>query len=367
LNILYVSSKKRWGGVASWMVKTAKTLQNRGHTIWILSHPRSQINAKFPKELNLISYQLGMEYNPAAIYFIMKQIRKKKIQLMVTNLEKEIGIGGIAARLAGIPNIRRIGREDDFNTRLKNKWNHRNLVFSNIVPCNALKIDVMKRAPWLKIENFKTIYNGADPVNFDRREIIKQRNTWGIGQDMLVIGITVQLLKVKRVDLLIRCFKELKKDYDNIKLVITGIGRDENNLKQLVVELDLFQDVVFAGYTQQPQLVAAAYDIAVLSSRLEGFPNTIVEYFAAGKPVVSTNVGGIPEIIVDGENGFLIEPNDQSGLIRKIKLLLDDKALRDKFSVNSLDTLKKKFTEKKMVDELENFFHKQLRSYAELH
>ena len=69
-----------------------------------------------------------MDYNPAAILFLMRLIRTRDIQLIVTNIEREVITGGIAARLTNIPNIRRVGREDDFNEKLKVKWHHRLLV-----------------------------------------------------------------------------------------------------------------------------------------------------------------------------------------------------------------------------------------------
>lgn len=367
MHILYISSKKRWGGVASWMVRTARELVKRGHTVWILSHPESKINEEFPDDLNLISYKLGFEYNPLSIAFLIKVIKQKKIQLIVTNLEKEVGIGGIAAWIAGVPNIRRVGREDDFNDSIKNRWNHQTLVFASIVPCDAIKNGAKSRASWLDTTHFKTIYNGRNAVNYSTTDILALRKQWGIKEHQQIIGITVQLLKVKQVDILINSFAALHNKYKNIKLVICGIGKEEQNLKNLVSDLGIEKEVVFAGYIKQPMLAAAAYDIAVLNSRLEGFPNTIVEYFAAGKPVISTNVGGVSEIIQDGENGFLVDPGDQNSLIDKLEMLITDKELRIKFSMNSIQTLKEKFTEVKMIDEVEDFFYNQIEEYAKLH
>jgi glycosyltransferase involved in cell wall biosynthesis len=367
LKILYISSKKGWGGVASWMIKTARELQQRGHSIWILSHPESKINAEFPADLYLIPHKLGFEYNPMSIAFIAKLINRLRIQLIVTNLEKEVAIGGFAARIAGIPNIRRIGREDDFNTSFKNRWNHKKFVFANIVPCDAVKHGAKRRAPWLNTDNFKTIYNGRNPAEFGVDEIKKQRDSWGITESDLVIGFTGQLLKVKQVDQLLECFTVLKQKHKNLKLVICGTGKEEDNLKQLTVDLKIEQDVIFAGFTNNPLLAAAAYDIAVLNSRLEGFPNTVVEYFAARKPVVSTNVGGVSEIIEDGKNGFLVQLNKKGEMIQKIETLIQDKSLRNKFSQNSLETLMTKFSEKIMVDELEKYFHEQIKRHVKLH
>ncbi|MCB0282428.1 MAG: glycosyltransferase family 4 protein [Calditrichae bacterium] len=366
MRILYISSKKRWGGVASWMLKTARGLQQRGHTVWVLSHPDSKITSEFPKDLNLVKHKLGFEYNPFAVNYIKKFIKKNKVDLLVTNLEKEVAIGGLAARLGRIPNIRRIGREDDFNNSFKNKWNHQILVDGNIVPCNALKYGAKARASWLNIDNFKTIYNGRNPLIFDRQEIDKQRKEWGIKENQLVIGTTVQLLKVKQVDKLIEAFSALQKEFENIRLVVCGVGKQLENLKKLAVDLSVTKEVIFAGFTDKPALAAKAYDIAVLNSALEGFPNTVVEYFSVGSAVIASDVGGVSEIIENGQNGFMINAHDITDLMEKLKILISDAGLRNKFSENSLKTLTEKFTETKMIDDLEAYFSDQIKKYVKL-
>ncbi|MBC8385631.1 MAG: hypothetical protein H8E57_08970 [Candidatus Cloacimonetes bacterium] len=102
MNILYLSSKKNWGGVVSWMIKTASGLEKKGHKVWILSHPDSQLNQNLPGWNRLISKKLGADYNPLMIAYIVYFIKNNKIDLLVTNIEKEISIGGVAAKICGI-------------------------------------------------------------------------------------------------------------------------------------------------------------------------------------------------------------------------------------------------------------------------
>ena len=109
MNILYVSSKKGWGGVVSWMHRTALGLEARGHKVWIVSHPDSRFTVSAPPGVRIIPKRLGMDYNPVMILFMARLIKKSHIDLVVTNIQKEITVGGCAARLTGIPSIRRIG------------------------------------------------------------------------------------------------------------------------------------------------------------------------------------------------------------------------------------------------------------------
>jgi len=363
MNILYISSKKNWGGVFSWMQKTALALEQKRHAVYILSHPRSKFNQNSDKRLKIIAFKLGMEYSPITILYLVYFIKKKKINLVVTNLEKEVGIGGIAAKLCKIPNIRRVGREDDFNNSFKNKWNHTHLVTKSIVPCNYITNTIVRRALWLKTDNFFTIYNGRNVNMFDKDLINDKRASWGVTGDKMIIGITSQLLPVKQVDLLIKIFSKLTNNFKDIVLVITGLGRDTDKLKQYSLSFNLLKRIIFTGFTEEPILTAACYDIAVLNSRLEGFPNTVVEYFAAGTPVVSTDVGGVNEIIKDGYNGSLVKIGDEKDLYDKLELLIKDENLRNKYATNATKTISEKFSENIMINTLESFFDQTIVNY----
>jgi len=360
MNILYVSSKKRWGGVSSWMWRTALALEQRGHAVYILAHPDGRFIANTRGQKRILPFKLGMDYNPLAIRHLVKRIGQHRVQLVVTNIEKEVIAGGIAARLCGIPNIRRVGREDDFNNKLKVRWHHRRLVDRCVVPCNRVRDNAIKRAPWLDKSQFTTIYNGKNPVSFSKEAIEAQRKEWGVSKNHLIIGVTSQLSRQKNVDRLVRVFIRLRESYDHIVLVITGEGKEQDALHRMVREAQLEQWVVFSGFTNNPLRAAAAYDIAVSSSGFEGFPNTVVEYFAAGRPVVTTDAGGVSEMVRDRENGVLVPVEDDARLYQGIAMLLEDEDLRSKLADNAMKTIVDGFSETHMMDRLEMFFSESI-------
>ncbi len=356
MNILYISSKKRWGGVTGWMVRTAARLEERGHKVVILSHPNSKLNRSDTGPLRVISMKLGPIFNPFAILRIVRIIKKRKIDVVLTNIDKEIGIGGIAARICGIPNVRRVGREDDFNDRLRTRLTHRLLVSGSVVPCDYLIEASIKRAPWLSSDGFTTIHNGRNPAPNDSRRIAVRREEWGIRPGEKVIGMTCQLTEVKRVEDLIEVYDGLRHARPDWKLVIAGEGPELENLVRMRDFRSLGDKVVLAGFVDDPVFTASCYDICASVSMREGFPNTIVEYFACGKPVVSTRVGGVDEIISDGFNGFTAEFGDLPSFSKKLLRLMEDERLRKCMGTNALKTLEERFTEDMMIDKLEGFF-----------
>jgi glycosyltransferase involved in cell wall biosynthesis len=356
MRILYISSKKNWGGVTNWMSRTASGLEQRGHTVWIIAHPRGRFVRSASQKLRIVPVRLGMDYNPYMILYIRRFIKKKRIDLVLTNIEKEVMAGGVASRLANIPNVRRVGREDDFNERFRVKWHHRLLVEKCIVPCDLIRDNALKRASWLDAATFTTIYNGRNPVAHTKKEILTQREAWGLSGKDCIIGVTTQLAKIKGVDMLMGVFAELLKTHPDCYLVVTGEGSERRRLEQLATNLQISQQVVFGGFSPDPLLAAASYDIAVSNSMFEGFPNTVVEYFAAGRPVVTTDAGGVTEMVGHLKNGFLVPCGDEKKLYDGIRSLLEDPNLRDRLGRNALKTVREKFSEDIMLDNLEAFF-----------
>jgi len=356
MNLLYISSKKKWGGVSSWMEKTALGLGLRGHKIWIVAHPDGRFFKSAHRDLNMLPYKLGMDYNPVSVLYLLYQIKIKKIDILVTNIEKEVAIGGLAARLAHIPNIRRVGREDDFNQRWRVQMHHRLLVDHCIVPCNQVRENALKLAPWLDRSRFVTIYNGRNQRAFTSEEIREQRAQWRISPSNLIIGSTSQLTSVKGIERLIRVFRRITANHPHIRLVLTGDGYLRENLEKLSQELGIRDRVVFTGFSSDPVKTAAAYDIAVCNSSFEGFPNTVVEYFAAGRPVITTAVGGIPEMACHAENALLIPPDDDETLYHSLIRLIESPQLRDFLGKNAAETIAHGFSEEIMLDRLESFY-----------
>lgn len=363
MQILYVSSKKNWGGVTNWMSRTALGLERRGHPVWIIAHPKGRFVRSASQQLKVVPVKLGMDYNPGIIFFIYRFIKKHQIDVVVTNIEKEIMVGGVASRLAKIPNVRRVGREDDFNERLRVKWHHRLLVDRCIVPCNLIRDNAKKRASWLDTDIFETIYNGRNLVGYTEKEICARRNSWGLSEKDCVLGVTSQLSRIKGVDGIIRVFAKIWNHYPNCYLVITGEGAERPNLESLTKDLGISERVVFAGFSKDPLLTAATYDIAISNSQFEGFPNTVVEYFAAAKPVVTTDAGGVPEMVRHGYNGLIFPCGEEEKLYENLLRLLRDPSLQETLKQNARQTILEKFSEDIMLDNLETFFNRVVREF----
>lgn len=147
-----------------------------------------------------------------------------------------------------------------------------------------------------------------------------------------VFGIVANLKKVKRIDDLLRAFKEVRDSIGAARLIVVGEGELEDELKTLANQLGVGDGVDFTGRLDDPPAMIARFDIAVLCSESEGMSNALMEYLRAGKPVVCTAVGGNPELVEDGRNGYLVPVGDYAALARAMLRIASDKALYDAMS-----------------------------------
>ncbi len=202
-------------------------------------------------------------------------------------------------------------------------------------------------------ENIYTVYNGMDfsiPLpEYSRSSFIEKFDLCSkINEDDVLVGILARLVPVKGVDTFIEAAAEVVAKNDKIKFLIGGDGEDRRKLERKVKSLGLSDKVFFLGWIEGPYEFLSSIDINVLSSLSETFPYSILEGVKVYKATISTNVGGIPDLIDHGRNGFLFDPGDHIALAINILDLADNpekrfdmaKRLYDKASRNfSLDSM----------------------------
>ncbi|MCP6718278.1 MAG: glycosyltransferase family 4 protein [Patescibacteria group bacterium] len=160
-----------------------------------------------------------------------------------------------------------------------------------------------------------------------------------------------QLEKVKGIDVLVKAFSEIEKEFFDFKLIIIGDGKERQNLKNLSSKLRIREKVEFRGklsLEETKNIMKNCYFL-VLPSLSEGLPRVLMEAMALKKPVMASNVGGIPEIVKNSENGFLFEKGNTKDLVEKMKILLKNKNLVEKIGVVGNRFVIEKFSNEKYI------------------
>jgi glycosyltransferase involved in cell wall biosynthesis len=157
------------------------------------------------------------------------------------------------------------------------------------------------------------------------------REELGLATGTLVV-VCIGARPEKRVDILLRALALLTDVVPTFRLLVVGVSSVEHRLRELASELGVADLVTFLGYRADVPSLLQLADVGVISSEREGSPLAILEYMAAECAIVATRVGGIPNMVDDGEEALLVEPNDPAALARALRRVLDDPELRVRLS-----------------------------------
>ena len=179
-----------------------------------------------------------------------------------------------------------------------------------------------------KAHFMKLVYNGIDLARFTHRASPEKtaalRQSLGIPAATRLVGFTGRLHPDKGVGDFLDMLAMLD---SSVCGLVVGDGPLADALHQQADDLGLSRRIIFTGYRTDVDAMLSLRDVVVLPSRVEPFGLVVVEALASGHPVVATRVGGVPEIITDGQSGLLVTPGDTAGLAAGVQRILDDPAL----------------------------------------
>lgn len=234
----------------------------------------------------------------------------------------------------------------DWFTKLISK-----IIIKNADSVIALTNDMKQKIQAVYSRDIFVIPNGIDLEKYSR---IPKNSKKVNGITILFVG---RLHPVKGVQYLIEAMAIIHQEMPGVKLIIVGEGIEREKLEGLTKQLDLKGCIQFVGRVPQEKipLFMQQADIFVLPSLAEGFPNVLLEAMACGLPIVATRVGGIPEIIEDGRNGFLVNPKKPDEIADKLLFISRNKSITWKISKNNKEKVKK-YNWNNIVSNLEEIY-----------
>lgn len=189
-----------------------------------------------------------------------------------------------------------------------------------------------------KKEISSVIEYGIDPVSISNFESSKRdlfRSTWNVPSDEILLGTVARLIPIKAIHILLLGYAKFKATTTKkTKLMIVGSGPLEPELRKLALKLGIDKSTIFTGFLEDIPIVMQSIDIFLLTSIEEGFGLVIIEAMSAKKPVISTNVSAISNIVIDNKTGYLVPANDSVALSVAIGRLVDDENIRMKFGLS---------------------------------
>lgn len=316
----------------------------------------------------LKSLNASWEDNPLIIYKLYKYLKKENPKIVQTYILKPNLYGRIAAKLARVPVIISteltlknqaptvLRRVRDFFFHPINALLNR---YTDLIICASEAI--MKQ--WSdkdNVERFKVIYPPFDSSRLSDMKQSYPKKTDDKNEDM-VIGIVGRLSEEKRHVDLLKAFVKVSAAFPKVSLLIVGDGYLRSRLEKKVESLNLQSKVTFAGFQENVFPLLREMDIFVLPSRTEGLGIVLLEAMSLRLPVIATNIGGIPEVVIHNETGILVPPERPSELARAIVKLLSDPEKMRKMGEQGRERVLKHFHPGNFIQQHENIYEHYYR------
>jgi glycosyltransferase involved in cell wall biosynthesis len=306
-------------------------------------------------------------YDPRGPLALVKTIRKYGIDLIHSHLPGQNFYSCIAGTLTRCKTLVTyhgpVEFQDGESAKGKAKlWFVRNTADRAVVVCKMVKDILVKYG--FQGDRISVIYNGIDPQPYMVQSKGTLRSELGLGPEDKLVGMIANVRQSKGYEYYVKACAKVCKDDSTITFLAIGDVNEQLAvpIKALHARLALGDRFRFLGFRSDVSEILKELDIFVLASTSEGMPLSILEAMAAGKPVVSTNCGGIPEIVDHGHTGLLVPPSDPGALAAAIGELLADHAKAMRLGTNAQLKFQKEFTLCRMIERYEQLYLSQLEA-----
>ena len=296
---------------------------------------------------------------------LYRLLKAERFDLVHTHLIHATLIGRVVSRIAGVPIV--ITTEHNTSNwqpkylpvtilyRLTGSLSHKVIAISEAVrKCllNVARIDPSR---------VEVVYDGVDIARFNPGlDAAGLKKELGLADAYPVIGSVSRLDARKGLEYLVGAIASLIPEMPGTRLVLVGDGPERTRLQDQAKQLGVERIVTFAGSQEDIVPFLAIMDVFVLPSLFEGLSVSLIEAMAMMKPIVATNVGGIPEVVTDGEDGLLVPPRESGSLAAAIRRLVRDRPLADAMRTAARKKIEQKFSLDQLVRRLEHLYENLL-------
>jgi glycosyltransferase involved in cell wall biosynthesis len=348
--VLHIDPERAWGGGERQVVGLLKYLAERGHDCRLLCHPDAPLSRE-ARVLGIATQAIRMrnDLDPRPAFVFRRLVRTGSYDIVHFHTKRAHSLaawlGGLRWK-AKIVVTRRMdypikpGLYTDF---LYNRQ-------TDGIAAISRKIAAVLVDGGVRREKIRVIYSGIEPELFD---VADSRR----GREPLVVGTLAGLVKRKGHRYLLEAAARLKQQGVQLRYCWGGEGPERGNLEELALRLGLHDDVSFLGFVSDAPRFLASVDVFALPSLFEGLGVAVLEAMAAGKPVVASAVGGIPELVQDQTTGILVPPGDCEALAGALSRLASNPELMRAMGDAGRETVRQGFTMERMALQNEAFYY----------
>ncbi len=373
--VLFVITKSNWGGAQRYVYDLVTGLPQESFEVSVLLGGSGALKEKLDKtyvrtiSMPEMKRDIALVSDVRIFFKLIKLFRNERPNVVHLNSSKVGGLGALAARIAGVPRIIFTAHGWAFNEE-RGYWAKSAITFLSwmtvLFSHHTITVSEYdgrqgKRMP-LVGGKISVIHNGVSNLKYKSKKSAREELLpVSPDKEVLWVGTIAELHANKGIQYAIKAMAQLirtpgNKDLPPFLFVIVGEGEERTRLEALVAEETLESYVVFAGHKENAALLLSAFDMFILPSTKEGLPYVLLEAGQAKLPTISTNVGGISEIISDMNSGILVRPKHSRELAEGLSFLLEDKKKRAEFGANLQETIKESFSTEQMIASTQSLY-----------
>jgi glycosyltransferase involved in cell wall biosynthesis len=320
-------------------------------------------------------YRLSSFYSPGAVKQLQRfarWLRSKQIDIVQTH-DFYTNVFGMAGGWLALVPVRIAAKRETtgWRTPAQKKVEQLSYRLAHAVVANSAAVQNQLEREGVDSRKTVVIHNGVDPARLSVPAEVSEtsiRQSIGLPAEpstQLVTIVANLRHPVKGHDVFLRAAEAVQKTIGDCRFVIAGEGELTEQMKSLAAALGLARRVSFIGRCDNIAGLLSISSVCVLSSHAEGFSNSILEYMAASRPVVATNVGGAAEAIVEGETGYLVEPGDHRAMAARVTELVADPALAKRMGEHGRRRVEFEFTCDAQLARTERLYDRLLNKAGE--
>lgn len=380
IKVLHIITRLDKGGSAENTFLTVKGLDKQRYDVILMSGPvqdpsqerRTQVEeCGIPYiHIPVLVRNINVVYDAIALFKIWRLLKKEKFDVVHTHTSKAGLLGRFAARLAGVPLIVHTPHGHVFFGYfgpLKTKIFIRLEKLANRMTDRIVALTHREKADYISYrtcpeEKMTVIHSGVELNKFREytlAEKTKLKKEIGLAEDSFVVGTAGRLVPVKGPEFLIKASQIVIPKHPNTYFLLAGDGPLKEDLQKKANEAGVGKNIVFLGWRDDIALILAVFDVFLLPSLNEGMGRVLVEAMAHGIPIVASDVGGIPDLVTHGKNGFLVPPKNPEELAKHIQILIEEEEKRRKMG-EAGEKIAQRYSHERMVKNIASLYEELL-------
>lgn len=349
---LHIDTARTWRGGQNQVLLTVLGLRALGHRTMLVAHGDGELRQRAEEGLELIALAPRAEMDLSAAWRLSRLITRVRPDIVHAHDPHGVAMAALAlsmsTQMAKPPLIAQ--RRVDFRLRGNSlsRWKYRQV---DCFICSSEAIRQLLLVDGVPAQRAVTVHEGIDVGRVEHAPPANLHEELWLPHNAPIVGNIAALVPHKGQKHLIEAALLVLQKIPDARFVIAGEGELRESLERQVREHRLEKHVFLAGFRPDVLSVLKAFDLFVMSSVTEGLGTSLLDAMAAGKPIVATRTGGIPEAVVEGETGLLVPPRDHQAMADAIVQLLENEGRRRQMGAAGLERARGLFSAERMVQE----------------